>query len=604
MMDARRVATYRERVGFALFLLLFLGGSELGWWFWYEGNRTVAEMALCGVRTLGIVVLGEFVLTIIVVPELVARSIATERERSTRDALFLTRLTDWEILLGKLALGLCRYTLWLATGLPILVFLSWAGGMDPRLVCLSYPALATTALWIGAMSVWVALDAPETRRAISISALLAWLWMSGPMLVLLIAPRILPAWATALVLPVNAWLLASSPLGVLLGIVGFAPLGGTLVYQSLWMMGLQIAGAIPLLALALLRFRSVRAGGKPGRATWIKRLRQSRWRIWPRPRCGADPLLWKELFTSPLDGLARLLELAAILPLLVIAGLILFYLARPAAVEAATYGYGSLEHYDARSTLNMILKGVFAAGSMILILLVSAYGAESIATERAKATWQSLIATSLDGRQILRAKRLGAIWRARVVLGALAFAGLLGLVCGAIHPVALLAHSALAVCAIWFCAALGTYCGLKSLGQQQALNATLGTTLVLLFSAGLLWVLPEEMAYAPLGAASLPFASWLTNLSYPGFYALCRGRFTTALTVATIIRQVGGLGVIATYVVALLWQVSAAAFLVRAAERSFDRLVGRPVRPSSAAPRARAPFGGREPTAQACPVVS
>ncbi len=48
-----------------------------------------------------------------------------------------------------------------------------------------------------------------------------------------------------------------------------------------------------------------------------------------------------------------------------------------------------------------------------LSIAATGMAAEGIISERARETWDGLIATPLDGRTILRAKMIGAAWRVR-----------------------------------------------------------------------------------------------------------------------------------------------------------------------------------------------
>jgi hypothetical protein len=586
LVAARRGGLHRDRVNLAALLLLIIGGSEVAWWLWYEGHRSIAEMARCAERTFALLVVGELLITLFVVPEMVARAIAEERERGTLEALLITRLSDAEILLGKAAAVLGSYLCWLATGVPVMVLLCLTSGVDPRLVLLSYPAIVTTAVLVGAMAVWVSLDAREVRRAIGLAVMCGWCWLFVPMFVSLSFPRFLRLLAPWVV-PVNAWLLASSPAGVLLSLAGLLRAPGSVVNQVAWMMGLQAGAAALLLILALFRFRWLRAGRKPVRASWVARLREKRWRLWPRPECGENPVLWRELYTSPLDGLARVAVLVVLVPVLAIAAAATFFLARPAAQEVLKFGYGSLAHDDARVRLSLAVKGVFAGGFLLLGFIVSGYGAASIAAERTSTTWPSLMATALEGRAILRAKRIGSIWRARLPLVLLVVGALIGLVCGSVHPLGFLATLALMAAGLWFCAALGTYCSLKSRDLRQANNGTIGTIFLLTFSAAVFWALPPGWAAAPVAAGSLPCMAGLSVLSYPDFRALARGDFSSALTFAGVTRSVHTWGLCASYLIALLGHVVGAVLLVRAAERCFDRHVGRPYRDEKASARQR-----------------
>jgi hypothetical protein len=90
LVAARRGGLHRDRLNLGALLLLIIGGSEIAWWLWYEGKRSIPEMARCAERTFAFIVVGEFLITLFVVAEIVARAIAEERERDTLEALLVT----------------------------------------------------------------------------------------------------------------------------------------------------------------------------------------------------------------------------------------------------------------------------------------------------------------------------------------------------------------------------------------------------------------------------------------------------------------------------------------------------------------------------------
>ena len=74
--------------------------------------------------------------------------------------------------------------------------------------------------------------------------------------------------------------------------------------------------------------------------------------------------------------------------------------------------------------------GLFPVWSLLLMIA----SATSVSREREDDTWISLVSTPLSGREILRAKLLGAAWSCRhlayAILGIMAF----GVAIGATHP--------------------------------------------------------------------------------------------------------------------------------------------------------------------------
>ena len=106
---------------------------------------------------------------------------------------------------------------------------------------------------------------------------------------------------------------------------------------------------------------------------------------------------------------------------------------------------------------------------------------KAISSERARATWDSLLATPLDGNEIIRAKMIGAAWKARggIVLVLVLWSA--GVLTGSLHPVGVAAALVLLIASTWFVAALGTYASLVS---REASHATARTTIPLILLTG------------------------------------------------------------------------------------------------------------------------
>ena len=126
----------------------------------------------------------------------------------------------------------------------------------------------------------------------------------------------------------------------------------------------------------------------------------------------------------------------------------------------------------ARTEFNLFLRQTTPMFIVLIMLIAAAMASEGIVSERARETWDSLIATPLTAREILRSKMLAVIWRMRWLLAILFGLWMIGLVAGAIHPIGLLV-SALAVAAsIWLMLTFGISI---SIGAKDA-AATTGPT--------------------------------------------------------------------------------------------------------------------------------
>ena len=110
---------------------------------------------------------------------------------------------------------------------------------------------------------------------------------------------------------------------------------------------------------------------------------------------------------------------------------------------------------------------------------VASIAAGGLTTEKEEDTWLSLIGTTLEGPEILRAKRLGALLRPRLMLGAILALWVVGVAAGSLHPAAIVLLPAEMVAIGAFASAMGTYFSLRSRTTTRALSATLGILLAL-----------------------------------------------------------------------------------------------------------------------------
>jgi hypothetical protein len=578
---ARRGGTYRRRCLFAFSLLAVLllpfGAARL---LNIRGELSIRQMAVLASSVVSLVAFCQVSLTVLLVPAAVAGSIVEEKERRTLTALLTTRLGSAEIVLGKLGAGLVQYGTWLATGLPIVILLPLLGGIDPRLVVLLYAATGSTAFFMGGLSILVATAARRRSRAVAAAFGLGAFWMTLPILVQLVTPRAYPR-LSPWVLPINQWLLASSPSGVLVTVLGVGP--GWRFFDSVyWMIGLQLGAGSLLMAWAVARFRSAcrnqagQGGDDPRSPGWL--LGRFRPRLWRRPSCGANPVLWKELHTARPRGLAHVLGAVIALGLFALIGYGTYRFARPAFREWFEHGLGPATSDIQRTAFNQFLRHITSWVEFFTLLIAAGVASEGVTAERARETWDGLVATSLEARAILGAKMIGALWKVRWGLVLLGFLWLVGLLAGAVHPLGFAAALVLLGVATWFVVALGTFMSLVSRDSAQASNRTL-IPVLLLSGSFLIGYLPALNATILMGVASVPLVNWLSLLSYRDVSAIVSGQRTlSVLAEVGVSKSEGPLQLLATCTLEITGTAAAAVALTRAALSRFDRTVGRPER--------------------------
>jgi hypothetical protein len=129
---------------------------------------------------------------VLLVPGLVAGSIAEEDQRGTMIALLESPLSSGSIVVGKLASRLSQVGVALAIGLPVVVPLAMMGALDLALVARAYALLLAMALFVGSIAMLVAAAVRRPRPAM----LWAYLVVGGWLL--------MPAWSAPLA-GRNAW---------------------------------------------------------------------------------------------------------------------------------------------------------------------------------------------------------------------------------------------------------------------------------------------------------------------------------------------------------------------------------------------------------------
>ena len=251
---ARKAQLQMGRSFFAGMLLTIVLGTFGTWYYWEQGSISPQLMGTVA-RQSFMWIVSFHAISIFGVATAAALSIAGEKDRRTLDFLLATRLGNAEIVLGKLVSSLAVFISTLAAGLPVMLLLHTLGSIDLRLILLTYASLVCMAFFLASLSIWVSTGASDSGHAARFSMLCIMAWLMVPFFVAFILPRFgirLPGF----VLTVNAWLLASGPLGLLLKIGGGISASSGLIDAVARMSGLQVIGGVLFLVWAIVRLRS------------------------------------------------------------------------------------------------------------------------------------------------------------------------------------------------------------------------------------------------------------------------------------------------------------------------------------------------------------
>ncbi|WP_422930343.1 ABC transporter permease subunit [Singulisphaera sp. PoT] len=573
---ARRRRNYVIRFVYGLILLYFIWQTGPSNFTYY--NRTAAdeyshqELARIGGVLFSTFLAVQSVTILLMTPALVAGVIADEKQRKTLHYLLASSLSSFEIIVGKLASKLLQLGVLILIGIPVLSLISLFGGVEPIHIAASLVASLTTVFFLATLSILISVHARRPREAISLAYLLAGFWLFAPGLIQWIMPAAGGFWSRVYewIKPVNEWVASSSPFYVLSGGLGRSIFGSTAGFLTEvgWMCGLQFAYGLLFLTLAVLRLRPVYRNQGEGARSRLKFLTR-RGRLFGRPPCGDDAMIWKERYVSRTSVLTKILSgLVALASLGTLLYFTFDYFAIPAFREFYWAGSGAT---SARSEFNGYLRGVCTTIYVLWCIALASAASGSLTSEREEDTWISLVATPLSGLEIIRAKMFGAIWSVRWAGVLMLFLWLLGVICGAIHPLGLIIIVVETVAFLGFVDALATYFSLRSAKSSRALVATIAL-LIFLNGGYMLLCIPLRADTILVAVGVTPLIEAYSLLSYedvsqyfggmnPGFRTMDRA----------------GEAVLVCFLSTILYSAAAIALTFRAIER-FDSVVDRPRR--------------------------
>jgi hypothetical protein len=183
----------------------------------------------------------------------------------------------------------------------------------------------------------------------------------------------------------------------------------------------------------------------------------------------------------------------------------------------------------------------------------------------------------LTGWEILRAKMLAAIWRAREVGLILIALWTVGLLAGALHPLGFLNAVAGLIVIGAFYAVAGVSLSLQIGKRKQTDHVILLVVLYAIPLSGLEILLPGAASIL-LGACSSPFLVWSSLFSYEDVQSLIHSGVFPELGATSVKPGVSARMVLAACWTAIIVHAVGALLLLRFTCRRFDALIGRPVR--------------------------
>ena len=288
---ARRWQFYAMRAGFGACLMVWLGMI----WSAHAGTMASAsnEMAAVGREFFSGLVVNQLTLVLLAAPAATAGAICVDKGRGTLLHVFVTDLTDGEIVRGKLAARLAPVLGLVACGLPVLALCALFGGLAAEVVLGAYLVTFGAAVVACALALTLSAWARKTHQALLGTYALVGAWV-GVFFLLIMVFRVggpgFPPWhPLSMALYINPYGMALIPIH---GGSPFWPVD--LTHQAAFCgVACLLAAGLNLVARRVLRPAALAQASRPAKreapgapARIVRRL--------PAPPLDGNPVLWRE----------------------------------------------------------------------------------------------------------------------------------------------------------------------------------------------------------------------------------------------------------------------------------------------------------------------
>ena len=395
-----------------------------------------------------------------------AASVAQEKDRRTLLLLLMTRLSGFEVVVGKLTATLLGPLAMLLAALPLFLVLPLLGGVSPGQVFSVFLVTAATVIFAGSVGTVVGLWREKTFQAIALTVLI--LLMMVGVGEILIAVVDLPEAVSLAISPVRALSAAASPLGGLSGETS----SGIAMFTALALLGSVL---VLVLGVAKVRIwnpsREVRMKAQEIETSDELQTQEapSSWKVRAPRTVWTNPILWREVRTWAYGRKVVVIRLAFALLFLLGAAVIYGQMQNGTAFEPAARIGRALP----AATLPVAAIGI------VSLVLVNALAVNSVTGERDGLALDLLLVTDLSPSEFVFGKLLGVLYVGKELIllpiGLLVFLAVGGVMTYENMVYAILGSSIMYV----FVAVLGIHSGLNYVAGRTATLASLGTVFFL-----------------------------------------------------------------------------------------------------------------------------
>ncbi len=544
--------------------------------------RTLGDLARFGAAVFALLAPVQLAMAIGFSALLTAAAVAQEKDRRTLDLLLMTRMTNAELVVGKLLASMLTVLVLIAAGVPLFLLLAMLGGVSHAQIARVFGVTLAAALAAGSLGSTIALWREKTFQSLAMTALALMIWLiAGEGIAALGGEEPWAAGAGA-----SDWAVAVSPLRAIFAAAAPRTSFTPMFAGALWLGApsdfFTIAAAALALGLNILAILLVRVWN-PTREARPQTADESH----DAPLADANaprdihaapgrtkevwdnPILWREICTWAYGKKVVIIKLA--------------YLAIFAACAWAMYG---VLQADPTPTVGGALPDASQAVVPLLVLglvLVNALAVTSITNERDSGALDLLLVTDLTPKEIIFGKLGGVLYNAKEMI---VLPALLCVVCWwyerlTTENLLFMLGSLLVLNA--FVAMLGVHSGMTYPNSRSAVGVSIGTLLFLLlgvavcmrmmvaFQANFENQLLSFAAFMLGGGAGLFFALGRRNPSPAIWWASMLAPFATFYVISTFLQLSYG----AAALVTILMYGFATATLLIPALFEFDVATGR-----------------------------
>ncbi len=540
----RRLRLYAGRCGYVLVLWLLMCTA----WLLLTGTQVVrqlSDLALFGAILFQILAPLQLAVATLFAAVVAASAVCQEKDRRTLTLLLLTRLSRFELVVGKLLASLLQILVMLAAGVPAFLLITLLGGVSFPQVGRVFAITLASVFLAGSLGSVVAYWREKTFQALALTALFLVFWLAGWEVVAtgvgLAPPH--AALARKLAAVSSPWQALQAGMRPVLPEV--ASEGGW-SGSTPWFFLTCVTLAVLLNAAAILRVRVWTTGVEARRddaARWrhtdraerLWRRVMVRWRTPRRRRVWDNPILWRELRTWAY-GRKIVLVRIAYLGLCVLAAAMLAGTSGAATDPARLH---SLIPADAQPLIPLMA---------VSLVLANALAVTSLTTERDGRALDLLLVSDLTPQEFLFGKLGGVLYNTKEMIciplllcGALWFdSRLTGEHLGYVVGGFLVMHL--------FVATLGIHMGMTYSNSRTAIGVSLGTVLFLFL--GVATCMRMMIAFSGSFQVQLqPFLACMLGGGIALYYALGHRNPSTAIGLASFLAPAATFHAITSFVI-------------------------------------------------------